>query len=135
ALSDNYEAKRQDGEILSYPVKGSTTIYKGAMIVDLNTGYASVGVDGSGNIFLGVAVEKIVNSGSDGAKRIRVYKTGVFQYNMPSAAQTDLDQQVYIRDDNTVDTTVTNSVKCGFIVDIVDSSTVKVQIDHDAQSQ
>ena len=130
ALSDNYEAKRQDGEMISVPVKGSTTIYKGALVVDLDTGYASVGTDGSGYTFLGVAVEKVDNSsGDDGAKHIRLYKTGAFQYTKASAVQTDLGVLVYVRDDNTVATSTTNSVGAGYIVDIVDSSTVKVRID------
>lgn len=134
ALSDNYEAKRQDGVIISVPVKGSTTIYKGAMVVDLGTGYASVGADGSGYVFLGVAVEKVDNSsGSDGAKEVRVYKTGTFQYTKASAAQTDLGQAAYIRDDNTVSLSTTNSVLAGYVVDIVDSSTVKLRIDQAAR--
>lgn len=130
ALTDNYEAKRQDGEIISVPVKGSTTIYKGALVVDLDTGYASVGADTAGSIFLGVAVEKADNSsGSDGDIDVRVYKTGVFQYTKSTAVQTDLGQLAYIRDDQTVALSTTNSISAGYVVDIVDSSTVKLRID------
>ena len=130
ALTDNYEAKRQDGVMISVPVKASTTIYKGALVVDLSTGYASVGADGSGNIFLGVAVEKADNSsGSDGDIEVRVYKTGTYQYTKATAVQTDLGQAAYVRDDNTVALSTTNSVLAGYVVDIVDSSTVKLRID------
>ena len=31
ALSANYEAKRQDGEILDYKIKSGSNIYKGAL--------------------------------------------------------------------------------------------------------
>ncbi len=134
-LTDNYEAKRQDGEMISVPVKASTTIYKGALVVDLGEGYASVGADGSGYAFLGVAVEKADNSDSavDGAISVRVYKTGVFQYTKSSANQTNLGLQVYVSDDQTVATSTSNSVKCGFIVDIIDTSTVKVRINSDVK--
>lgn len=130
ALSDNYEAKRQDGELISVPVKGSTTIYKGALVVDLGTGYASAGDDGSAYTFLGVAAEKADNSsGSDGDIRVRVYKTGTFQYTKATAVQTDLGVAMYIHDDQTVGTSSTNSILAGYCVDVVDGSTIKLRID------
>lgn len=130
ALTDDYEAKRQDGDIIDVKVKGSTTIYKGALVVDKGTGYAEPGVDGDGYTFLGVAVEQSDNSGgSDGDAYVRVYKNGTFQYSKASAAQTDLGTAMYIHDDQTVGTSSTNSVLAGYCVDIVDSSTVKVRID------
>ncbi len=130
ALTDDYEAKRQDGEIIDVSVKASATIYKGALLVDKGSGYAEPGADGSGYVFLGVAVEKADNSsGSDGDISVRLYKTGTFQYAKASAAQTDLDQLMYIHDDQTVGTSSTNSVSAGYCVDIVDSSTIKLRID------
>lgn len=134
ALSDNYEAKRQDGEIISVPVKGATTIYKGALVVDLGTGYASAGSNAGAYTFLGVAVEKADNSsGSDGDIRVRVNKIGTYQYTKPTAVQTDLGVVMYIRDDQTVDTTSTNSIVAGYCVDVVDSSTIKLRIDQAAR--
>ena len=130
ALSDTFEAKRQDGEIIDIKVLASETIYKGALVVDVGTGYASAGVYGSSYVFLGIAAEAADNSsGSDGDITVRVYKTGVFQIPKPTAVQTDLGQAMYIRDDNTVDTSVTNSVLAGYCVDIVDSSNIKLRID------
>ena len=130
ALSDNFEAKRQDGEMIDVKLLASETIYKGALVVDKGTGYASAGAYGSGYVFLGVAVEKGDNSsGSDGDVSIRVYKTGVFQIPKGTAVQTDLGQAMYIRDDNAVDTSVTNSILAGYCVDIVDSSNIKLRID------
>lgn len=130
ALTDNYEAKRQDGEIISVKVKGSTTIYKGGLVVDKDTGYAEPGDDGSGYIFLGVAVEKVDNSsGSDGDVRVRIYKTGTYQYVKATAVQTDLGVAMYVHDDQTVGTSSTNSVLAGYCVDIIDSSTIKLRID------
>ena len=130
ALTDNFEAKRQDGEMVDVKVKGSTTIYKGALVVDLGDGYASPGSNAGAYTFLGVAAEKADNSsGSDGAVSVRINKTGVYQIPKPSAAQTDIGQAMNIRDDNTVDTTSSNSILAGYCVDIVNSSTIKLRID------
>lgn len=131
ALSANLDAKRKDGEMVSYPVKGSATIYKSALVVDLGTGYASAGSNAGSYTFLGVAVEKSDNSGSatDGAKNVRLYKTGTFKFSKPTAAQTDIGVVMYLRDDQTVDTTSTNSIEVGYVVDVPDSSHVRVRID------
>lgn len=129
ALSDNYEAKRQDGELIDVKVKASAVIYKGALLVDKGTGYAEPGTDGSGYTFLGVAYEAVTGGSTDGVKSVRVYKTGVFQIPKASAAQTDLTTTMYIHDDNTVGNSSTNSVSCGVVVDIVDTSHVKLRID------
>ncbi len=130
ALTSNYEAKRQDGIILTYPVKETTTIYKGALVCIGSDGYAFPGADGASRKFVGVCVEKADNSaGSNGSILVRVYTTGVFQYSKATAAVTDLNSVAYIHDDNTVGTSSTNSVAAGYIVGIVDSSTVKVAVD------
>jgi len=130
ALSDNLEAKRQDSEIVDYDVIADDIIYKGALVVDVDTGYASPGSNAGAYTFLGVAVEKTDNtSGADGAKTVRVYKTGSFEFSTPSAAQTDIGQAAYIRDDQTVDTTCTNSILAGYIVGIPDSTHFRVRID------
>jgi len=129
ALSADYEAKRQDGIILSVPVLASATIYKGGLIVDKGTGFAEAGDDGSGYTFLGVAVEAATGGSSDGDVRVRVYKTGTYQYTKSSAADTDLGVAMYIHDDQTVGTASTNSLLAGYCVDIVDSSTIKLRID------
>lgn len=129
ALTENYEAKRQDGEMISVPVLASATIYKGALVCDNGTGYASAGTD-DGTTFLGVAVELADNSsGSDGDISVRVYKTGVFQYTKTTAIQGDVGVLVHVRDDQTVATSTTNSINAGYIVALIDSSTVKVRID------
>lgn len=131
ALTDNYEDKRQDGDVISYPVKGSATIYKGGLLVDKGSGFAEPGTDGSGYTFLGVAAEKADNSGSatDGAIRVRVYKNGTFVFNKASAVDGDRGVAMYIHDDCTVGTSATNSILAGYCVDIPSSSTIKLRID------
>ena len=133
ALSDNYEAKRQDGEIISVPVKASAVIYKGALLVDKGTGFAEPCTDGSGYVFLGVAVEAKTGGSTDGATAVRVYKTGTFQFAKASAADTDRGVLMYIHDDQTVGTSSSNSVAAGYCVDIVSSSVIKLRIDQVAR--
>jgi len=129
ALSSAYEAERQDGEIVSVQVLASAVIYKGALLVDKGTGYAEPGTDGSGYIFLGVAVESVTGGSTDGAVEVRVYKTGVFLYSKASAVQDDLTVALFIHDDNTVGLSSSNSVACGYVISVPDSSHVKVRID------
>lgn len=129
-LSADLESKRQDSEIADYPVIGTDIVYKGSLVVDVGTGYASPGTNAGAYVFLGVAMEKGDNaSGADGDIRIRLYKTGSFEFSTPSANQTDIGLPVYIRDDQTVDTTVTNSILCGYVVGIPDSTHFRVRID------
>jgi hypothetical protein len=131
ALATNYEAARKDGEIITYPVAGSTHIYSGALVGENGSGYAIPATDGS-TAFLGVAVEEADNSGSAtaGAKEVRVYKTGTFSVAKASATQTDLALEMLIHDDNTVGASSTSSLKAGTVVDIVDSSHVRIRIDN-----
>jgi len=130
ALSDEVERNRQEGLIVSYPVAASTTIYKGALVCDNGSGYAVPGADNSSYTFIGIAVETADNSsGSAGDKEVRVYKTGVFEVPKSSAAATDRAAAMYIRSDNEVATSTTNSILAGYCVDIVDSSTIRLRID------
>ena len=129
ALSADLESKRQDSEIVNYPVLSSTTIYKGSLVVDIGTGYASPGSNDGSYTFLGVAMENVTNAGADGAKSVRLYKTGSYEFSKPTAVQTDLGVVMYIRDDQTVDTTSTNSISAGYVVGIPDSSHVRLRID------
>ena len=132
ALTTSYEAERQDGEIVDVPVLASATIYKGGIVVDKGTGYASAGTDGSSYLFLGVAVESATGGDADGTHTVRVYKTGSYKYTLAGGAtQTDLGSRVYISDDQTVGTSATNSIPCGYVVKVVDSTYVKVRIDRD----
>jgi len=131
ALSANYEDQRKDGKEINYPVLGSAHIYKGGMVVDKGTGYASAGSDAGAYTFLGVAVEEADNSGSatDGAKEVRVYKTGSFLFNKASAVQSDIGVLMYLEDDCTVATSTTNSIPAGYCVEVPSSSTVRIRID------
>ncbi len=134
ALTKAYEAERQDGDIVDVPVLATSQVWKGGLVVDAGTGYAQAGADGSSYAFLGVAVESALGGSSDGDVKVRVYKTGSFRFTLAGGAtQTNLGVAVYISDDQTVGTSSTNSIACGFVVKVVDSTYVKVRIDRSVQ--
>lgn len=131
ALSDNAERKRQEGIFVSYPVAASTTIYKGALVCDDGSGYLVPASDSatSGFVFVGVAYEAANNSdGDDGDLEVRVVRTGVFQVPKSSAVANDRGAPMFARSDNEVATSTSNSVIAGVCVDIVDTSTIKLDI-------
>ena len=133
ALTSAYEDERQDGDIVDVPVKANAVIYKGGLLVDKGTGYAEAGDDGSGYTFLGVAVESVTGTAADGGASVRVYKNGSFKYTLAGGAtQTNLGNLVFVSDDQTVKTSTTNSVYCGYIVKVVDTTYVKIAIDFNA---
>jgi len=132
ALTGSYEVERQDGDIIDVPVLANATIYKGALVVDKGTGFASAGDDGASYVFLGVAVESATGGSADGTHSVRVNKTGVYKYTMSGgASQTNLGTRVYITDDQTVASSTTNSVACGYVVKYLDATYVKIRIDRD----
>ena len=135
ALSADKEAKRSEGTQRSYSVYQSTTIYKGGLVVLNSTGYAIAGVDTASVKFVGVATENIDNStGASGAKFVVVDKTGEFEFTMTSnSTQALVGTQVYITDDTTVNSTSTNTIKCGFITEYVSATKARVRIDADVQ--
>ncbi len=134
ALTDDAERNRKEGVMVSYPVSASEVIYKGALVCDNGSGYAIACADNSSYHFVGVAVEQTDNSsGSAGDDNVRVYKTGVFEIPKSSATQTDVGTVMYARSDNEVASSTTNSVTAGYVVDLVDSSTVALRIDRAVQ--
>ena len=87
------------------PVKASTKIYKGSLVV-ANAGYAAPGTAATGLVALGRAEQTVDNStGANGDKSINI-KPGVFRFgNSASAdaiAQADVGADCYIVDDQTV---------------------------------
>lgn len=134
AATANREAKRTEGRLKAYPVKGSTTIYKGTLVgVDADGYLVSLAHGTSGSIFVGVAYEKVDNSaGSSGDLSCRVHRDGEYEfvYNGGDATQANVGDQVYALDNQTVDedpATVTNQYRVGEVVEYV--STTKLRID------
>ena len=110
------------------------------MTTDAN-GYLYAGTDAASVTFQGIAVEKSlsadVTTDADGARHIRVFKTGAFV--LPSgqtASQAWVGFKVYITDDGTVDLvgTPTNDVHVGTCVEFISANVVKVKIDDAANT-
>jgi hypothetical protein len=123
ALSADRETARKDAGLKSYPVAGSTTIYKGGMVCIDADGYAIPAADTAGLKFAGVAYEQADNaSGSDGDEDVRVFDEGYFKLAASSIAQTQVGDEMYVVDDQTFDETTSNSVSCGKLVEYVSAT-------------
>ncbi|HUT49980.1 MAG TPA: capsid cement protein [Alphaproteobacteria bacterium] len=131
ALSADRNTKFAEPLLESYPVAASTTIYAGSLVCLNSSGYAVPAADTSGYVFVGVAREKIVNSGLDGAKRITVRRKGCFELAYGgTAAITLVGTKVYVEDDQTVNAaaSTTNDIPVGYVSQYVDASTVWVDL-------
>lgn len=108
----------REGEVMEFPVYTGVTIYAGGMVcLGGAHGYAIPAADASGNIFLGVALETVTNSGSSGAKTVQVRRKGVFKFAATSINQAMVGDIMYVVDDQTFDeTSPGNNVICGRLV-------------------
>jgi 3D (Asp-Asp-Asp) domain-containing protein len=126
------EAKRKDGELISYKMN-NVLIPKGALVSINAAGYATNATDAAGETFAGVAYETVDNSaGAVGACEIRVLTTGTFVFvdGGGNGAITDVGVQFNIVDNQTItDAATTNSLKAGVCVESIDANTVRVRID------
>ena len=133
ALTDNRATTRASADQFAFSM-GVDIIYEGSLVaIDSSTGYALAGADTSGYQFVGVAAEKVDNSGgSAGDKTVRVWQTGVFDftYGAGGGAQAIVGELVYITDDQSVDLVAitNNDVAVGTIVELVSATSVKVDI-------
>ena len=127
------EAKRKDGEIISYPM-AAVKIPKGTLVNINASGFATNATDAAGESFAGVAYETIDNSaGNAGDLSIRVETQGTFVFadGGGNGAQTDVGVTFKIVDNQTVtDAATTNNLVAGIAVESVDANTVRIRIDH-----
>jgi hypothetical protein len=108
-------------------VKASTTIYNGsALCLEQADGYARpVAASLTAPVFLGFALEEVVNSGASGTKRVRTISQGVLTVPLAgvtgATAVTDIGATVYMADDGSgLTLTSTNNVAIGKIMGLVD---------------
>lgn len=132
ALSSDFNrAKYLGTEEIGLPVYTGTTIYKGSLVC-INTahGYAVVGATSTTMIPYGIAVDGVVNSGSSGAKTVKV-ETGIYRFDNSgsSISQANVGAHCYIVDDTAVHLTSGSNTRsrCGVIV-AVDSAGVWVHV-------
>lgn len=75
------------GDILSFPVKANTTIYRGAPVALDSTGYLVMASDTSGLYFQGIAEEGVAAADVvAGTTRVRVRRHGIFKMRLANAA-------------------------------------------------
>lgn len=115
------------------------TVYKGSLVIcDVSDtdGYfraaplTSSVAAASGDVFGGVAAERVAVGSSDtadGAKKLTVYRNGVWGFAKGALAITDIGAPAYASDDDTPTTTSTNNFFVGDIED-VDGTYVWVNI-------
>jgi len=131
ALTDQRQtASKELGAKTSLPVAASETIYAGSMVNINSNGYAVSATDSAtdkGKAF-GVATETVDNSaGSNGDKSI-VLQEGLYLFANDGMTQAKLGEDAYVKDDQTVGATTTNSVAAGKLIQYVSASEVWILI-------
>jgi hypothetical protein len=139
ALSANADRESKGaGRILEFPLaKEVDEFYKGALIMADSSGYAIVGADSSGGVFLGIAVEGVsitTQDSSDGDTKIRLYTIGDFRFghNTGDLTIANVGDIQCIENDNAVDDATaasTGAVECGEICAFEDVDDIWLRID------
>ena len=112
ATADLFIPKAPDA-ILGYPVKASTTIYRGVFVGDDAAGYARALV--AGDPFRGIAQKQADNSSGAAADiEVQTHLDAV-QLAVGSLAITDVGQDVYASDDNTATLTQGSNTRIGYV--------------------
>ena len=124
-LTASIEDFRKDDELVAYPVKAATQIYKGALVSVDATGYAKPAAPGDKRI-VGVAYESRNNTAANGAFVIRVWRKGTFTFSSTGIAVTNIGDKVYVTDDNNVTLTATGSIIVGVITEFLSATSVRV---------
>jgi predicted RecA/RadA family phage recombinase len=129
ALTANRDDLIQDGAIYVFPVAASTTIYAGSAVCLNSSGYLVPAADTSGNVYAGEAISFINNSaGSAGAMTCACRLSGVAQFVFAgTATQATVGAKVYVSDSQSVNTTTTNSVLVGRVVEFDSANSVRVK--------
>lgn len=130
ALTKDRATPYREGIEIEFPVAANSKIYAGSLVCADTNGYAMPAADSPGLRFLGVALEQVDNTGgANGAKTLRLRRTGVFEFDAASITQAMVGSTMYAVDDHTVDDAAdtTNDIKVGMLVKFV--ATTKGWID------
>lgn len=124
---------KHSGQIQSYLVENDKHIYKGALVVANNAGYAEPATNAIGKVLLGVAYEECDNTlegHSQGGKSVRVIRGGSFPFTTADLVQADVGIKCYIEDDDTVNDAgaTTQGIVAGIVTEIVSATEVWVDI-------
>ncbi len=122
ALTKDRATPYREGIEIEFPVAANSKIYSGSLVCANTSGYAVPAADTAGLKFLGVALEQVDNTGgANGAKIVRLRRTGVFEFDATSVTQAMVGTAMYVKDDHTVDDAAgtTNDIKVGELVKYV----------------
>lgn len=128
ALSANRDVDRYvDQELRSYPVAGSTHVYKGGFVSLNGGGYAEPLA--AGNRCVGLAYEEVNNTGGDGDVRVRVFTLGDFGHPLAGATVADVGRPVFAGADDTLTFTPGGNSFVGYVKDVVAAGEIVLRVD------
>jgi hypothetical protein len=119
ALTQDRPTTYRDGIEVEYPVATDTRIFAGSLVCVNTEGYAVPAADTAGYVIVGVAQEQADNrGGANGAKQVRLRRSGVFKFDAASITQAMVGQPMYVVDDHTFDDAEgpTNDIRVGVLV-------------------
>jgi len=131
ALTTNKQYQSQDIGSKSYPVKASTTIYKGGNVCIDSTGYAVPAADAADYKFVGVSKVNVDNSsGSNGDLWVTCQDNHNVRYACTCMGQTNIGELCYVLDDQIVGLANTSNylILVGRIVKYISTTEVEVDI-------
>jgi predicted RecA/RadA family phage recombinase len=131
ALTKDRATTYREGIEIEFPVAATTKIYAGSLVCVNSSGYAVPAADTSGFKFIGIALSQVDNStGADGAKSLRVRRSGVFEFDAASITQAMVGDPMYAVDDHTFDDAAgpTNDIKVGVLVKFAAATTGWIDI-------
>lgn len=129
ATTVSIDTPRREGKVVDHGVTASTKVPKG-VLTQLASGYLTSMTKAASLIFSGVSYEEADNSAvaTNGAIRCKVYREGIFEFILTSAAVTDIGTEVYALDNQTVTKTSTDATKVGKIVGVENSNKAFIDI-------
>jgi hypothetical protein len=105
ALTQDRDTPFRGGKDFAFPVAAGATIYAGALVV-LEAGVAKPGTLAADLIALGVAQQRVVNTGADGAVSVPVRRDGLYRFDNSTGADAitlaNVGSPAWIVDDHTV---------------------------------
>jgi hypothetical protein len=122
ALTKDRATPYRDGIEIEFPVAANTKIYAGSLVCGNTSGYAVPAADTAGLKLLGVSLEQEDNTGgANGAKTVRLRRTGNFLFDAASITQAMVGTAMYVVDDHTIDDASgpANDVRVGILVKYV----------------
>lgn len=106
----------QNAIFTEYPVEAGETIYQGGLVMLDTDGYVLAATATASQLIVGWADETVVNSGADGAAKIRVRSGCTGKMAASSITIAMIGDLMECVDDNTVDDSGSNDVKAGVLV-------------------